>query len=101
MKHFIVEVTYTKPFEQVEPTLAEHRSFLQIGYDKGWLLCSGPQSPRIGGMIVARAPSQEELQQYFAEDPYQKKGLAVYRFIEFEPVKHQPLLADWVKGSAS
>jgi hypothetical protein len=47
-------------------------------------------------MIVARAPSLEELQRFFAADPYILKNLAVYRFIEFDPVKRQPFLEDWV-----
>jgi len=54
MKHFIIEVTYTVPMEMIEQTVNEHRAFLQTGFDKGWLLASGPLVPRIGGMIIAR-----------------------------------------------
>ena len=96
MKHFIIEITHTVPFEQLSPTIPEHRNFLQTGYDRGWLLCSGPQSPKVGGIIVARAPSREEIEKFFISDPYQKKGLAKYRFIEFEPVKRQGFLEEWV-----
>lgn len=96
MKHFIVELTYNVSAEQIAESVAEHRAFLQTGYERGWLLCSGPQVPRVGGIIVARAPSLEELQRFFADDPYQKKGLARYRFIEFEPVKRQAFLETWV-----
>jgi uncharacterized protein YciI len=95
MKHFIVEVTYLQPLEQVLPVRAEHRAFLQIGYDKGWLLCSGAQSPVVGGMVVARAPSLEDLQAFFAQDPYKLKGLASYRFVEFTPAGMQSFMADW------
>lgn len=98
MKHFIVEITYLVPFEQLGETVAEHRSFLQTGYDSGKLLFSGPQNPKIGGMVVARAVSLEEIQTLFAHDPYAVKGLASHRFVEFEPVKYQPFLLDWIKG---
>lgn len=98
MKHFIIEVTYRIPVEQLGENLAEHRAFLQTGYAKGWLLCSGPQAPRLGGMVVARAPSLEDLQAFFKNDPYQLKGLADYRFVEFEPVLRQALLETWAKG---
>lgn len=96
MKHFVIELTYTVPFEQLESIVPEHRAFLQTGYDRGWLLCSGPQMPRTGGIIVVRAPSREELEQFFLGDPFQATGVARYRFVEFEPVRRQPCLADWV-----
>ncbi len=96
MKHFIIEITFTVPFERMSETVPEHRRFLQTGYDRGWLLCSGPQSPKVGGMIVARAPSQNEIQSFFKDDPYQQKGLATYRFIEFEPVLRQGILEEWI-----
>jgi uncharacterized protein YciI len=96
MKHFIVEITYTAPFEQLSETVPEHRAFLQTGYDSGWLLCSGPQVPKTGGIVVARAPSLKEIESFFTNDPYQQKGMATYRFCEFEPVKRQSFLEDWV-----
>jgi uncharacterized protein YciI len=75
MKHFIVEITYTAPFEQLSETVPEHRAFLQTGYDSGWLLCSGPQVPKTGGIVVARAPSLKEIESFFTNDPYQQKGM--------------------------
>lgn len=96
MKHFIVEITYRIPVEQLGETVGEHRKFLQTGYDRGLLLCSGPQVPRTGGMVVARAGSVDDLRAFFKGDPYAIKGLATYRFVEFEPVKYQPFLQDWI-----
>jgi uncharacterized protein YciI len=97
-KHFIILTKYSVPFEQLEGNLADHRAFLQIGYDKGILLCSGPQNPKTGGAIIARASSMENLREFMAEDPFQKKGLASYHFIEFDPVKRQSFLGDWIAG---
>ncbi len=97
MKNFVIEVTYSVPFEQMAHFVPDHRAFLQLGYDRGWLLMSGPQVPKTGGLIVARAPSLVELQQFFQDDPFQKNGVASYRFVEFEPVKRQAWLEDWLK----
>lgn len=97
MKYFIIEITYTASLDKIDETLPEHRAFLQTGYDKGWLLMSGPQNPRTGGIIVARAPSLEELQNLFTNDPYQVKGQATYRFIEFNPVKKASLMDSWIE----
>ena len=96
MKHFVVEINYTIPAEQLGDITNQHRAFLQGGYDQGWLLCSGPRAPRTGGIVVARAPSLEELQGFFKNDPYNLKGMATYNFIEFQPVKYNSLLEGWV-----
>ncbi|NTV37470.1 MAG: hypothetical protein HGA53_11010, partial [Anaerolineaceae bacterium] len=88
----------TAALEKVAATLAEHRAFLQTGYERGWLLMSGPQVPKTGGMVIARAPSMDELREFFRNDPYLVRGLATYRFVEFEPVKNQPFMADWIAG---
>ena len=98
MKHFLVEVNYAVPLEEIDQVLAEHRAFLQTGYDRGLLLMSGPLNPRTGGRVVARAESLEEIRSFFAQDPYNLKSLATYAFYEFEPVKRQPFMEDWVNG---
>jgi uncharacterized protein YciI len=95
-KFFVVEVTYRIPADQLGETLAAHRAFLQTGYDQGWLLLSGPQVPRTGGIIIARAPSRAAIEAFFLQDPYQHQQLADYRFVEFEPAKRAMLMEDWV-----
>ena len=100
MLHFVVEITFTTPdFSRIEPIVPGHRSFLQVGYDRGWLLMSGPQNPRTGGMVIARAPSRAELEAFFRADPYATAGVASYRFTEFNPVKRQAFLESWVTGA--
>ncbi len=96
MKNYYVEITYLVGKDVLEPVVPEHRAFLQTGYDKGWLLMSGPMVPRTGGIVIARAPSVDDLREFFRHDPYAAKGVASYRFVEFEPVKRQPFLEDWI-----
>ena len=96
MQHFVVEVIYKAPIEEIDNALAEHRAFLQEGYDKGILLMSGPQLPRTGGIIIGRAESMEEFAAYISEDPFNIKGLAEYQYIQFNPVKHQEFLTNWL-----
>lgn len=98
MKHFMVEITYKLPIEQLGEIIPAHRAFLQTGYDCGWLLASGPQVPRTGGIAIARAPSLEAIKAFFENDPYHLQNVAEHRFVEFEPVKRQPFLEDWVTG---
>jgi uncharacterized protein YciI len=96
MKHFVVEITYTAPLEKIDETLPEHRMFLQKGYDQELLLMSGPQNPRTGGIIIARAPDLADIEAFFAEDPYHLKSQASYRFIEFNPVKKAKFMESWI-----
>ncbi len=96
MKHFIIEITYTVSFTKIEEVLQEHRNFLQKGYDAGILLCSGPQEPKTGGLIVARSQSLENIKDYFKNDPFLQHNVAQYRYIEFNPVKFQPFLKEWI-----
>ena len=98
VKHFVVEITYIAPLEAIDAALPEHRAFLQGGYEQGLLLCSGPQEPRTGGIILARAPARDDLTQFFRADPFQSRNMAKYRFLEFTPVKHQGWLESWVAG---
>ncbi len=99
VKHFIVEITYLASSEKIAQLVSEHRAFLQSGYDQGLLLMSGPQNPRTGGMIIARVESLQALRDFFERDPYCITQSANYRFVEFEPVKFQPWLQNWITGS--
>ena len=96
MKHFIVMIQYQVSMEEVSQVLPDHRAFLRGGYDAGLLLCSGPQNPRTGGVVIARAETLDAIQDFFMQDPYFLQGVATHQLIEFEPVLHQPFLADWV-----
>jgi uncharacterized protein YciI len=95
MPHYLVEITYLVPLARIEETVAAHRAHLKTGYDSGLLLCSGPQVPRSGGILLARASERAALEAFIAQDPYALQGLAEYRLIEFQPVLHQPWAAEW------
>lgn len=87
---FIVRLTYKKPLEMVDEYLKAHRSFLDQGYEKNYFLASGPQCPRIGGVILSQLKEVELLKQFLKNDPYHIHDIADYEFIEFTPVKSHP-----------
>jgi uncharacterized protein YciI len=97
VKHFIVDIKFVAPLGEIDRVLAEHRAFLQIGYDKGIFLMSGPKEPREGGLIIARATSVESLQAFLKDDPYVVHGVGTHGFQEFHPVKRQPFLDEWCR----
>lgn len=87
---FIILVTYKKPLAEVEKHLADHRAFLDRHYADGALLCSGPQNPRTGGVILCRLTDREAVEALTAEDPFRIHDVAEYRLVEFSPNKSQP-----------
>ncbi len=100
MKHFLVDIHYTASDERILQIKPEHRKFLQIGYDRGLLLMSGPKVPPSGGLVVARAESLEEIQAFFQQDPYALEKAAEHSFTEFQPVKFNTMIADWLVDQA-
>ncbi|WP_295986184.1 YciI family protein [uncultured Variovorax sp.] len=95
MKHFIVEINYLVPLERIQESVPRHRAYLQLGYDAGLLLCSGPKVPATGGFMLARAESLAALQAFFEQDPFHIEKLASFRFSEFNPVKRQGWAEAW------
>ncbi|TGK01002.1 hypothetical protein EHO59_13870 [Leptospira semungkisensis] len=97
MKFFLIEIEYVVPIEKIAELTPAHREFLQIQYNKGLLLLSGPKVPRVGGMILAKSSSQEELQTLMKEDPYLQQNYVKYTYKEFAPVKYQRFLMNWLE----
>ena len=87
---FLIIVDYKKPLEEVERYLAEHRAFLDRYFAQGELLCTGPQNPRTGGVIVLKAADRAEAEAFTQKDPFFRHVIADYTIVEFEPTKYLP-----------
>jgi len=85
---YIIQVTYIKPISDVDKHLADHRAFLDKYYATGNLICSGPRSPRTGGIILCNAVDLEEAWKIIHQDPFFINSIADYEVIEFNPVKY-------------
>lgn len=86
---FIVELTYLAPLAEVNKYLQAHREFLDYHYKQGLFLASGPQKPRVGGVLIALTQDKAHLEAVLQQDPYCLAEIATYRLIEFTPVKHR------------
>lgn len=89
---FAVILTYVRPLEEVDQSLAAHRAFLTQFYADGFGIASGRQVGAAGGVIVAHAPSRAALDAELAKDPFKVKGLARYDIYEFEARTVHPAL---------
>jgi uncharacterized protein YciI len=86
---FVVILEYIVPIENIDSYRAEHLLFLDKYYQTGLLIMSGRQVPLKGGVIIAKAPSKEELQHILNEDPFAIHNLANYHIYEFTPTKYK------------
>ena len=87
---FVVTITYKKPIEIVDQYLAEHRSFLEQGYQSHFFMASGPQNPRVGGILLSQLKDRAQLETILKADPFKVHDIADYVITEFEPVKYHP-----------
>ncbi len=85
---FIVIITFTKPLEIVDQYVQQHRNYLDECYAKNYLVVSGPQNPRTGGILISALSDRKIIDQIIAEDPYFIHKIAEYQVIEFNPVKY-------------
>ena len=85
---FIIILSYQKPLTEVEKYLDEHVKFLDKNYRENNFIASGRQEPRVGGVILCKAPNKEDVQKIVATDPFYVHEIAQYNVIEFHPTKY-------------
>lgn len=82
---FIAILTYKKPLEEVDRFLQAHREYLAEHYAAGHFIASGPQTPRVGGVIMIKADEGATVDSIIAQDPFHINGIADYRIVQFTP----------------
>lgn len=82
---FIAILTYKKPLSEVDKYLAAHREYLARHYAAGDFIASGPQTPRIGGVIMMKAESRTDVDIIISQDPFYINNIADYQLVEFTP----------------
>ena len=82
---FIAILTYKTPIEEVDRFLQAHREYLAEHYVAGDFIASGPQTPRVGGVIMIKADNRTIVDAIIAKDPFNINGIADYQIVEFTP----------------
>ncbi len=82
---FIAILTYKKSLEEVDHFLRAHREFLAEHYAAGDFIMSGPQTPRVGGVIMIKAENRTAVDSIIARDPFYINSIADYQIVEFTP----------------
>ena len=84
MRMFVLLSRFQQPLEEINQYLAPHSAWVQQHYASGRFLVSGRREPPVGGVIIARASSEQEVRDILAADPLQQLGLAVYEIHAFD-----------------
>ena len=82
---FIAVLTYKKSLEEVDRYLQAHRDYLAEHYAAGDFIASGPQTPRVGGVIMIKAENRVTVDTIISQDPFKINGIADYQIVEFTP----------------
>lgn len=85
MNLFVAISNYQKPLSEIEPYYAAHKEWLEKQYNAGWVLASGRRNPPVGGILIGRAASKDELAKRFLDDPFVIFGCSQYEMLEFVP----------------
>ena len=93
---FVVLLRYIKPLEEIDQVLEGHVQYLDKYYRESKFICSGRRNPRIGGVILVKANSEQEVQKIIAEDPFYINKAAEYEIIEFKPSKYHEGFASFI-----
>jgi uncharacterized protein YciI len=92
----IITSKYVKPLDVIDSLLADRRKFLDDQYKQSKFIFSGPQNPRVGGLILANV-GIDEARTIMKKDPFTIHGASEYQFIEFTPGKYDERFACFVK----
>lgn len=97
---FIVLLKISGSKERAAECMAEHKAWLQQGFDEGVFLASGNLTGQPGGGIVVHGLSEAEVQQRLGQDPFVIHGIVTAQVIGITPSKVDPRLAFLLKGAA-
>ncbi len=84
---WVIESTYLKSGDDLAAVTPRHREWLDQHYRSGLFLTSGRKLDGTGGVLVAQAESQEQLEAIFRDDPFVLEGCSEYTYTPFTPVK--------------
>lgn len=82
---FIAILTYKKPLSEVDRFFAAHREYLANHYATGDFIASGPQSPRVGSVIMIKADDRASVDFIISQNPFNINAIADYQIVEFTP----------------
>lgn len=94
---YFVILKYIKPLDEVDRLVPPHVDFLKECYEEDAFIFSGPQQPRVGGLILSKNDTLEALWSQLKRDPFYENEIADIRVIEFIPRLYDDRFACFAK----
>ena len=85
---FIIVLKYIGTLKEIDANKEKHLQFLDIHYNNKIFIASGPQIPRLGGIIIAKSKTKYYLEKILQNDPFAIKNIAEYHIYEFTPTRY-------------
>ncbi|MFJ6263265.1 YciI family protein [Rhodococcus erythropolis] len=72
----VAHSTYTRSLaDEDKGLITRHLAFVKQGFDDGTFVAAGPRPSSIGGVVVTRGLSEDELRTLMRQDPFVRAGL--------------------------
>lgn len=95
MRYYMLEGSFAKELPEqgkLQKVIDAHLEYLQIGFNDGSILVSGPKIGAGGGVIVVKC---DDIKEFCSNDPLVKAGVQEYRITEFKLHDCQNCLKSW------
>ncbi|WP_298816276.1 hypothetical protein [uncultured Roseibium sp.] len=84
---FVVTLRFSKNRERAGEFIADHKAWIQKGFDQGMFLMVGSLQPNQGGGILAHRVSREELERFVSSDPFVAEEVVSADILEITPAR--------------
>lgn len=95
MKYYMMEGSFVEKLPEqkvLQKAIDAHLEYLQIGFNDGSILLSGPKAGAYGGIIIVKC---DDIAKFANNDPLVKAGIQEYRITEFNLHNCQDYLKTW------
>ncbi len=84
---FVCITSYRGELPTDDPILVDHWAFLDAEFERGSIVASGPQQPRVGGVMLLRVPHEPAAHELMHRDPLVRHERIDYRLVQFQPTR--------------
>lgn len=81
---YLLNVSYTKPLEEVTAHFPTHAAWVKQYIDAGIFIFAGPKKSKLGGVIGVKSIDKNKLMDLISEDSYVKNDVAEYQVIDLD-----------------
>lgn len=84
---FVVTLKFSKNRNRAGELMAEHKAWIQRGFDQGFFLMVGSLQPSQGGGILAHQVSRDDLERFVSTDPFVAEEVVSADVLEITPAR--------------